>query len=141
MDDFTTQIAEADERARAGRGVKVRLNEYRNLLHDEMISTPKDERRRRLIPKFEKLNNYRIWTSVMYHMKRSDFVVAADQLRADFASTCSRLEDAWKSMCGVSGDIIELTDCLERRGRGLAVASVNNAVTASGTWFVRNTSN
>lgn len=118
-----------------------RLDAYRNLLHDEMISTPKDERRRRLIPKFEKIDAYRLWSTVMYHLDRSDFVVAADQLKNDFKATCSHLEDAWKEMCGASQAILDNKEYLRRRDAGTAVASVGNPLAASGAIIVRNTSN
>ncbi len=121
--------------------IEKRLDEYRNLLHDEMLSTPKDEQERRLIPKFEKINQYRNWTSVMYHLKRSDFVVASDQLKADFMATCSRLEDAWDQMCKASAGIVQLREYLRRRNLGNAVGTFANPLTASGDWNIRNTSN
>lgn len=121
--------------------IEKRLDEYRNLLHDEMLSTPKDEQERRLIPKFEKINEYRNWTSVMYHLNRSDFVVASEQLKADFRATCSRLEDAWEQMCKASAEIVQLSECVRRRSLGKAVGTVANPLTASGDWNIRNTSN
>jgi len=121
--------------------IQKRLDEYRNLLHDEMLSTPKDEQKRRLIPKFEKINEYRNWTTVMYHLNRSDFVVASDQLKSDFKATCSRLEDAWQQMCGASEKIIELKEYLRRRSQGTVIGTVANPLAASGDWITRNTSN
>jgi hypothetical protein len=124
-----------------GQFIDGRLDQYRNLLHDEMISTPKDERRRRLIPKFDKIDAYRQWSTVMYHLDRSDFVVAADQLKDDFKATCSHLEDSWKEMCAASAAILEHTEYIRRRDAGTAVACVGNPLAASGAIIVRNTSN
>lgn len=118
-----------------------RLNGYRNLLHDEMLSTPKDEQKRRLIPKFEKIDKYRNWTTVMYHADWPDFVIASDQLRTDFKATCSHLEDAWEQMCKASAGIAHLSEYLRRRNLGNAVGKVVNPLTASGNWIIRNTSN
>lgn len=127
--------------AKLDQFIEKRLDQYRNLLHDEMLSTPKDERKRRLIPKFEKINDYRNWTTVMYHLNRSDFVVASDQLKADFMATCSRLEDAWEQMCKASAGILRLNEYLRRRSLGNAGGTVASPLTASGDWIVRNTSN
>jgi hypothetical protein len=126
--------------ARLEQFIEKRLDKYRNLLHDEMLSTPKDEEGRRLIPKFEKIDEYRNWTTVMYHVDRSDFVVASDQLKADFRATCSRLEDAWEQMCRASAEIVQLSEYLRRRSLGNAVRTVANPLTASGNWIIRNTS-
>jgi hypothetical protein len=77
--------------------IKVRLSKYRNLLHDAILPMPKDETRRK-IPKPDEIDNYRLWTRVMYHYNDADFVVASDQAKDDFIATASRLEDAWKEM-------------------------------------------
>jgi hypothetical protein len=127
--------------ARMEQFIEKRLDKYRNLLHDEMLSTPKDEEGRRLIPKFEKIDEYRNWTTVMYHGDRSDFVIASDQLRNDFKATCSHLEDAWAQMCKASVGIVQLSEYLRRRNLGNAVGTVANPLTASGDWIIRNTSN
>ncbi|HET9406996.1 MAG TPA: hypothetical protein VFO39_07130 [Candidatus Sulfotelmatobacter sp.] len=121
--------------------IDARLDQYRNLLHDEMISTPKGERRRRLIPKFDKIDAYRQWSTVMYHLDRSDFVVVADQLKDDFRSTCCHLEDAWKEMCRASQAILNHKEYLRRRDAGIAIASVGNPLAASGAIIVRSTFN
>lgn len=127
--------------ARLEQFIEKRLDKYRNLLHDEMLSTPKDEEGRRLIPKFEKIDEYRNWTTVMYHVDRSDFVIASDQLKTDFKATCSHLEDAWAQMCKASAEIVQLSEYLRRRSLGNAVGTVANPLTASGDWIIRNTSN
>ena len=121
--------------------IEGRLNDYRNLLHDEMLSTPKDEEERRLIPKFEKIDEYRNWSRTMYHFKRADFVVASDQLKDDFKATCSRLEDGWEAMCKASETIMDLQEYLRRRSLGSAIGTVVNPLKASGDWVIRNTSN
>jgi len=83
FDDLYESLARQRSRvsvARLDQFIEKRLDKYRNLLHDEMLSTPKDEEGRRLVPKFEKIDEYRNWTTVMYHVDRSDFVIASDQL-------------------------------------------------------------
>ena len=82
-----------------------RLKRYRNLLHDAMLATPKDDRRRRLIPRPDYIDHYRLWTAVMYDLQREHFIPATDQIRSDFLATCSLLEDAWKGMSDVFGDL------------------------------------
>jgi len=82
-----------------------RLKAYRNLLHDSMLSMPKDERGRRLIPRPECLDSRRNWTSIMYSFSREDFVVASLQLKDDYRATCSRLEESWKIMCDLSSEL------------------------------------
>lgn len=112
-----------------------RLKKYRNLLHDVMLSTPKDERRRRLIPRVEKIDAYQTWTAVMYHMRQSDFVLAAEQLRADYAAACSYLERLWKSLCAASKDILEVAQFQERLKQGEVRLANFGAPGASGSFF------
>ncbi|MHB2007854.1 MAG: hypothetical protein ACYCOX_07380 [Acidobacteriaceae bacterium] len=78
--------------------IENRLSKYRNLLHDAILPMPKEQKRRK-IPKPDRIDQYRLWTRVMYHYDDDDFVFASDQVKYDFRATCSRLEDAWKSMC------------------------------------------
>lgn len=85
-----------------------RLRQYRNLLHDAILAMPKDDQRRRLIPKPEHIDQYRRWTTVMYGFKPSHFVVAVEQLKSDFRATCSLLEEGWKRMSGASVDLKDL---------------------------------
>src|ERR1700751_2921395 len=106
-----------------------------------MLSTPKDEPERRLIPKFEKIDEYRNWSRTMYHFNRADFVVASDQLKDHFKATCSRLEDAWEAMCKASETIMDLQEYLRRRSLGSAIGPVVNPLKASGDWVIWNTSN
>lgn len=75
-----------------------RLSKYRNLLHDAILPMPKHQNRRK-IPKPDRIDQYRLWTQVMYHYHDDDFVFASDQVKDDFRATCSRLEDAWRAMC------------------------------------------
>lgn len=77
--------------------IKDRLSRYRNLLHDAILPMPKEAKRRQ-VPKPDKIDNYRLWTRVMYHYNPEDFVFASEQAREDFIATASRLEDAWKEM-------------------------------------------
>lgn len=77
-----------------------RLSKYRNLLHDAILSMPKEQKRRK-IPKPDEIGKYRLWTRVMYRYDDEDFVFASDQAKDDFRATASRLEDAWKEMCSL----------------------------------------
>ena len=78
--------------------IKKRLSKYRNLLHHAILPMPKEQKRRK-IPKPDRIDEYRLWTRVMYYYNDEDFVFASDQAKADYTATCSRLEDAWKAMC------------------------------------------
>ena len=78
--------------------IENRLSKYRNLLHDAILSMSKAERRR-MIPKPDRIDEYRLWTRVMYHYNEDDFIFASEQMKNDFEATCSRLEDAWKATC------------------------------------------
>jgi hypothetical protein len=78
--------------------IENRLSKYRNLLHDVILPMPKAERRR-MIPKPDRIDEYRLWTRVMYHYNEEDFISASEQMKNDFEATCSRLEDAWEAMC------------------------------------------
>lgn len=80
------------------RFIKDRLSRYRNLLHEPILPMPKQDRRRK-IPKLDRIDDYQLWTRVMYDYNDDDFVYASVQAKGDFAATCSRLEDAWKEMC------------------------------------------
>ena len=81
-----------------GRFIKDRLSRYRNLLHEPILPMPKQDRRRK-IPKPDRIDDYQLWTRVMYEYNDDDFVFASVQAKGDFAATCSRLEGAWKEMC------------------------------------------
>jgi hypothetical protein len=95
-----------------------RLSLYRNLLHDELLAKPKDLHGKRLIPKPEQVDKYRDWTSVMYDMNPNDFVRAEVQIKNDFRSSCSRLEELWKEMCLASKAILDLPSYHERLAKG-----------------------
>lgn len=82
-----------------------RLKRYRNLLHDAMMPIPKDARGRRLIPLPDSIDEYRSWTRTRYAFRPERFVVAADQLKRDFLSTCSHLEETWKAMSAAHQDL------------------------------------
>lgn len=80
------------------RFIKDRLSRYRNLLHETILPMPKQDRHRK-VPKPHLIDQYRLWTRVMYDYHDDDFVFASVQAREDFAATSSRLEENWKAMC------------------------------------------
>lgn len=94
------------------------IRPYRNLLHDEMLAKPKDSEGRRLIPKRDVIDRYRNWTSVMYEMDMGDFVLAYDQVAADFRASCSQLESLWKQLCVASEALSRSASYRERLARG-----------------------
>jgi hypothetical protein len=98
--------------------VDTSLRPYRNLLHDEMLAKPKDSVGRRLIPKRAMIDKYRNWTSVMYEMYPGDFVLASDQLTADFLASCSRLENLWNELCVASEALCRSQEYRDRLERG-----------------------
>jgi hypothetical protein len=113
-----------------------RLGRYRNLLHDAMLAMPKDDRRRRLIPRPDYIDHYRLWTAVMYNFEREHFIPATDQVRSDFRSTCSLLEDAWKGMSDVAGALRLKPKFGEALSKGQDRPSLLAVPPASGALFL-----
>ena len=113
--------------------INARLNDYRNLLHDELLATLKDEQGQRFIPKYDAIDKYRKWTAVMYGADGDDFAVAESQLKKDFLATCSRLEDLWTALCAASEEIINTSEFRRRQAQGEPQYNVSNRIAASGT--------
>jgi hypothetical protein len=113
-----------------------RLKPYRNLLHDAMLSMPKDEHGRRLIPRPECLDSRRNWTSVMYSFSREEFVVASLQLKHDFCATCSHLEEAWKVMCNMSSKLTPRKDFQVALSKGFDSPALLAVPPVSGAFFI-----
>jgi hypothetical protein len=116
--------------------IEGRLRLYRNLLHDAILAMPKDDHRRRLIPKPEYIDQYRRWTTVMYGFTRSHFVVAAEQLRNDFRATCSLLEEGWKRMSEASDDLKDLPEFEAALSKGSDGPALLYTPPTSGAFFL-----
>lgn len=113
------------------------LRVYRNLLHQHMLATAKDNGVR-LIPKRDFLDKYTRWTTVMYESDLDEFVPVEAQLRSDFAALCSALEAVWKEMEIASELLVANKDYLARRAKGKNQpdASVYVSVSSSGMCVV-----
>lgn len=79
-------------------GAENEIKKYRNRLHDPIPATIKDDAKTRLLPKRELLGQYDLWTKVMYHARRGDFVTVEGQLRKDLGMTCQALQSIWAQM-------------------------------------------
>ncbi|MGB6131033.1 MAG: hypothetical protein WBG54_04585 [Acidobacteriaceae bacterium] len=77
---------------------ETQIKKYRNRLHDPVPATIKDDAKVRLIPKRELLDQYDLWTKVMYHARRDDFVTIEGQLRRDLGMACQALQSIWSEM-------------------------------------------
>jgi len=113
-----------------------RLKRYRNLLHDAMLAMPKDEHGRRLIPKPEYIEKYRLWTTVMYDLSPAEFVVAGDQIKDDFRATCSLLQEAWKNMSDAYEDLLGHSEFKTALSKGRDVTDSMATAPASGSFFL-----
>lgn len=116
--------------------IEDRLKRYRNLLHDSMLAMPKDEGRRRLIPKPDRIDQYRRWTAVMYDFSPTDFVVAAQQMENDFRATCSHLEQAWRRMSDAYEDLIIHAAFKAALAKGSDVPPILATAPSSGAFFL-----
>ena len=116
--------------------LKDALGEYRNLLHEPLPGTVKDQNGTRMIPRRDKLLKHKRWTDVMYHRDDSDFVPVAVQLRQDFEHVCSVVQGLWGEIQRASGELTNNREYLTRRNAGrapIAPGSVNNPLAASAT--------
>jgi hypothetical protein len=59
---------------------ELQIRKYRNRLHETVPAMIKDTAKTRLLPKRELLSQYELWTKVMYHARRDDFVTVEGQL-------------------------------------------------------------
>lgn len=113
------------------------LKKYRNMLHDPIIGTTK-ENGFRLLPRREVIERYHRWTTIMYHRKSEDFVAVDSLLRSDFLSVCSTLQTIWKQMEGAFNDLQSNQSFLKRRSAGISgtLISTANPNATSGTFVL-----
>ena len=100
------------------RELKERFSDYRNLVHEQITGVGLDEANRLMIPKPEKLGDYRRWTAVLYERREEDFVDASFQISNDSHSLYSALETAWKGMCALSEKLVKNETYLQRQSQG-----------------------
>jgi hypothetical protein len=101
---------------------------YRNILHDPVLATVKDEDGVRLIPRRDKMDKYRRWTAAMYDRNLKDFVPVEKQLKDDFAKLSSSLQSAWKEMEGASKLLVKSPRYIKRRDAGESPPQPSTAV-------------
>jgi hypothetical protein len=94
------------------------FGKYRNLVHEQVPAVCSDAYSNVTMPRREKIEDYRKWTTVLYDAKPEDFISVQVQVNNDLHALCSALEDAWKKMCRLSGRLTSNTDYLSRRGAG-----------------------
>lgn len=112
-----------------------RIVTYRNLIHQEFLAVQVDAAGRPLIPRPEKLEEYSIWTDVLYRARPEDFVDVGSQLVDDFRALCSALETTWKTLCDLSDELSENKAYRQRRAQGDSVALVSlTAMPVSGAF-------
>lgn len=113
------------------------LKKYRNMLHDPIIGTTK-ENGFRLLPRRELIQRYHRWTTIMYRRKPEDFLSVDSLLRSDFSSLCSTLQTVWKQMEAAFNDLQKNETFLKRRSAGISgtLISTANPNAASGTFIV-----
>jgi hypothetical protein len=111
--------------------VQESLRRYRNFLHDPVLATLKDEHAVRLIPRRDKLENYRLSTTVMYERDPRDFVPVDKQLWDDFLSLCSALQSVWKEMEEASTALVQNTRYVKLRDAGQPSVGFSTAVPLS----------
>lgn len=112
------------------------LKKYRNRLHHPIPATKK-EAGTRLILKRDLLDQYDLWTKVMYHAKREDFVSVEGQLRSDLGMACQALQSVWVQMRNQAPNLLVLPKFQTKLSAGLwnplQGASPVNSMGASGT--------
>jgi len=116
---------------------EIQIKKYRNRLHDPVPATIKDDDKARLIPKRELLDQYRLWTSVMYHARHDDFVTIEGQLRRDLGMACQALQSIWSEMKTQALNLLAVPNFQAKLSAGipnaLESASPLNSFGASGT--------
>lgn len=118
--------------------VSNRLRLYRNLIHGNILATIRDSDGRRRIPKADKLNDYVLWSRMRSSMQASDFEDAEKQLRSDFRSLCSALQDSWKEMCAASEALLRNADYIQRLRSGTDIQINVRGVPAASGDFIPN---
>jgi len=113
--------------------IELSFKTYRNILHDPILATVKKDGVR-LIPRRDKTEKYRRWTTAMYHQEPVDFVAVETQLRSDFEALCSALQSTWKAMEEASIVLIKNREYIRRRSKGVSPSKPSTVVpSASGT--------
>jgi hypothetical protein len=118
-------------------GAEEAIKKYRNRLHDPVPATIKDDAKIRLIPRRDLLDQYDLWTKVMYRAKRDDFVPVEGQLRSDLWMTCQALQSLWAQMRDRSAELVALRSFQTKLAAGarnpLQDGSPVNSMGVSGT--------
>lgn len=118
-------------------GAEAEIKKYRNRLHDPVPATIKDDAKTRLLPKRELLDQYELWTKVMYHARRDDFVTVDGQLQKDLAMTCQALQSAWAQMRNQAVSLLAVPKFQKKLSAGARTpfqgATQANLMGASGT--------
>jgi hypothetical protein len=127
--DCTGDDPKMAQHTRAIEQMKDKLDDYRNLVHEQLPAIRIDPDERAKIPRREKIQVYRKWTDVLYEYRSEDFVEIKTQLHNDFSALCSTFETGWKRMCELSETLTKNKDYLSRRGKGQS-ASFKVAATA-----------
>jgi hypothetical protein len=113
------------------------IRQYRNRLHDPIAATIKEDSKIRLIPERDLLDKYDLWTKVMYHASREDFVTVEGQLRSDLWMVCQALQSAWAQMRDYGAELSSRRSFQAKLAAGvqspLYEASPVNRMGASGT--------
>jgi hypothetical protein len=113
------------------------IKKYRNRLHDPIPATIKDDAKTRLLPKRELLGQYELWTKVMYHARRDDFVTVEGQLRKDLGMACQALQSIWAQMKNQALSLLAVSNFQTRLSAGaqnsVQDATPVNRVGSSGT--------
>jgi hypothetical protein len=94
------------------------FGKYRNLIHEQVPAVGSDACANVTMPRREKIEEYRKWTTVLYYARPEDFVSIRVQVNDDLRTLCSALEDAWKQMCRLSLRLVSNSEYLRRRGSG-----------------------
>jgi hypothetical protein len=107
-----------DVRSDRLRQLKETFADYRNLLHEQLPAVRSDAHANTSMPRRDKIQAYRKWTTVLYEARAEDFVSVRVQVDNDLRALCSALEDAWKKMCKLSGRLVTNGNYLRRRAAG-----------------------
>jgi hypothetical protein len=83
------------------------------------------------------LNQYDLWTKVMYHARQGDFVQVEGQLRSDLGMTSQALQSLWAQMRDRASELVPLRSFQTKLSAGvhnpLQGATQVNPTSASGT--------
>lgn len=117
-------------------GTEAEIKKYRNRLHHPVAATRKEDETR-LLPRRDLLDKYYLWTEVMYHAKRADFVTVEGQLRSDLGMACQALQSVWAQMRDQAPSLLALPKFQKKLSAGarnpFQGATQVNLMGASGT--------